>query len=182
MDWVVVAATVVIAISSIASLVVTWRLSQDSRALRTVGTEPKLVAYIGPGRHPQLLNLVLENVGQGPARDVAYFVEADSQDFAKYDVKGLIPASLRTIAKILPQGGRREIEIGLAPLLYKSKDAKLQPFSIRICYSDIHGKRLGPEEYQLDVAELGEAEVSAPTGERLVRVLAKIERRIGRAG
>ncbi len=182
MDWVIVAATVVIAVSSIISLVVTWRLSQDSRALRTAGTEPRLVAYLGPGRSPQRLNLVLENVGQGPARDVAYFVEADSQDFAKHNVKGLASASLRTIAKVMPQGGRREIEIGLAPLLYSSTEAKLRPFSVRICYSDLHGNRLGPEEYQLDVAELGEAQFSVPTDERLVRALTRIERRLARTG
>ena len=96
MDWVIVAATVVIAVSSIASFFVTWRLSQDSRVLRTAGTEPRLVAYLGPGRDSQMLNLVLENVGQGPARDVAYFVEADSQDFATHNVRRLTPDACLT--------------------------------------------------------------------------------------
>ena len=81
----------------------------------------------------------------------------------------------------MPQGGRREIEIGVAHLLYSRTEAKLRPFSVRICYSDLHGNRLGPEEYELDVAELGEAAFTAPTDERIVRVLTKIERSLRRA-
>ena len=47
MDWVIVAATVTIACSALASLWLTWRLSQDNRALRRAGTEPEVVAYLG---------------------------------------------------------------------------------------------------------------------------------------
>ena len=44
MDWVIVAATVVIAISACASLWLNWRLSEDNRALRKAETEPEVVA------------------------------------------------------------------------------------------------------------------------------------------
>ena len=47
MDWVIVAATVVIAFSALASLWLNWRLTQDNRALRKAGSEPEVVAYLG---------------------------------------------------------------------------------------------------------------------------------------
>lgn len=177
MDWVIVAATVVIAFSALASLGLTWRLSQDNRALRKAGTEPEVVAYLGiDPRSGFLVNLVLENVGQGPACDVEFFVEADRQDFADHEVMYVTAGATQKIRSLLPQGERVERLLGVGNRLFSDDEAKrLQPFRVDVWYSNLRDVRIGPKEYPLDIAELGGATQSTPTDKRIADALEKIE-------
>ena len=181
MDWVIVAATVVIAVSALASLLLNWRLTQDNRALRRAGTEPEVVAYLEPDRRSGfLLDLVLENVGQGPACDVEYFVDADPADFAKHEVKYVPARTSRKIKSLLPQGERVARFIGVGNRLYSDDEqARLQPFCVRVWYSNLRGERIGPREFPLDVAELGGSVQFEPSEERLAKSLERIERHMG---
>ena len=181
MDWVIVAATVVIACSALASLWLTWRLSQDNRALRRAGTEPEVVAYLGlDPRSGFLVNLVLENVGQGPACDVEFFVDADPKDFADHKVMYVTAGTTRKVKSLLPQAERVERLIGVGNRLFsEDEEARLQPFRVEVSYSNLRGVPIGPRKYVLDIAELGGAVQSAPTEERLADSLEKIERHLG---
>ena len=152
MDWVIVAATVVIAGSSAASLVVTWRLSQDSRALREAGTEPEVVAHLDLDETLTYVQLVLENIGQGPAYDVSYCVDADPDDFAEHDVRSVTP-NLTCPVGLLPQGGRRSWLMGSGMRVCGNDEgSSLQPFCVTVSYSNIRGEHNGPKNYPIDVA------------------------------
>ncbi len=181
MDWVIVAATMVIAVSAVASFCVTWRLSQDSRALRKAGTEPEVVAYLAPDpRSGFFINLVLENVGQGPACDVEYFVDADPEDFAKREVRNVAAGVTRKISSLLPQGERVERMLGVGNRLYgKDEDARLRPFRVEVCYSNLRGVRAGPKEYVLDIAEFGGSAEITPAEKRIADSLEKIQTQLG---
>ena len=181
MDWVIVAATVVIACSAVASLWITWRLSEDNRALRRAGTGTEVVAYLGLDQQSGfLVNLVLENVGQGPACDVEYFVEADPQDFAVHKVKSVPARTTRKIRSLLPQGERVERFMGVGNRLYsEDEEARLRPFLVRMSYSNLQGMHIGPKEYPLDVAELGGALMNSPAEERMADSVKKIEQHLG---
>ena len=181
MDWVIVAATVVIACSALASLWLTWRLSQDNRALRRVGTEPEVVAYLGlDPRSGFLVNLVLENVGQGPACDVEFFVDADPKDFADHEVMYVTAGTTRKVRSLLPQAERVERLMGVENRLFsEDEEARLQPFRVEVSYSNLRGVPIGPREYVLDIAELGGAVQSTPTERRLADSLERIERHLG---
>lgn len=181
MDWVIVAATVVIAFSAAVSAWLTWRLSQDNRTLLKAGTEPEVVAYLAPDpRSGFLLDLVLENVGQGPACDVEYFVDADPADFAKHKVEYVQARTSRKIKSLLPQGARVSRFIGVGNLLYsEDEEARLQPFRVEVWYSNLRGARVGPKEYALDIAELGGSAQIEPSEERLAKSMEKIEKHIG---
>ena len=184
MEWVIVAATVVIAFSALASLWLTWRLSQDNRALRRAGTEPEVVAYLGiDPRSGFLVSLVLENVGQGPACDVEFFVEADPQDFADHEVRYVTAGTTQKIRSLLTQGERVERLLGVGNRLFSEDEAKrLQPFRVDVWYSNLRDVRIGPKEYLLDIAELGGATQSTPTDKRLADSLEKIERHLRHLG
>ncbi|MCY3882147.1 MAG: hypothetical protein OXG61_08515 [Chloroflexi bacterium] len=180
MDGVIVAATVVIASSALASLWLNWRLSQDNRALRKAGTEPEVVAYLAPDpRSGFFLDLVLENVGQGPACDVEYFVDAEPVDFAKHEVKYVPARTARKIKSLLPQGQRVSRFIGVGNRLYsEDEEARLQPFRVTVWYSTLRGTRIGPKEYVIDVAELGGSAQVDPGEERIAQSLEKIEKHL----
>ena len=181
MDWVIVAATVVIACSAAVSAWLTWRLSQDNRTLLKAGTEPEVVAYLAPDpRSGFLVDVVLENVGQGPACDVEYFVDADPEDFAKHKVVYVQARTSRKIKSLLPQGERVARFLGVGNALYsEDAEARLQPFCVRVWYSNLRGVRLGPKEYPLDIAELGGSAQIEPSEERLAKSMENVARHLG---
>lgn len=177
MDWVIVAATVAIAVSAITSLWLNWRLTQDNRALRQVATEPKVVAYLAPDpRSGFLVDLTFANVGQGPACDVEYWIDADPRDFARLEVMHVSVGASRKIASLLPQGEQIRRFMGVGNHLYsEDEEARLQPFTVKVWYSNLRGVLVGPEEFTLDIVEMeGMAQVT-PSEERLAKSLEKIE-------
>lgn len=185
LDWVIVVATVVIATmaavsagSAVVAAVLTRRLTQDNRALLKVGTEPEVVAYLGMERRSTyLVHLVLENVGQGPACDVEYFVDADPQDFADHGVLRVPANTQRKIASLIPQGERSQrLMGGSLELLGGGGQPALQPFRVRVSYVNLRGVRVEAKEYTLDVSELREVVEVEPSGERLANSLEKIEK------
>ncbi|MDE2669688.1 MAG: hypothetical protein OXI51_08535 [Chloroflexota bacterium] len=178
MDWVIVAATVVIAFSAAVSLGVTWRLSQDSRALRKAGTEPEVVAYLAlDATSPSVINLVLENVGQGPACDVDFFVDADAEDFSEHSVRFVTARSRQAIA-LLPQGQRIERMMGPGWDLMKEEDP-LPPFWVEVSYENLRGVRSESQPFKLDVSEFGGSLAGWPADERSAESLERIERHLG---
>lgn len=181
MDWVILAATVAIALAVVVSAWSTWHLSRDNRALLKAGTEPEVVAYLELERPSgYLVNLVLENVGQGPARDVKYFVEADPKDFAAHGVEMVPVGTLRKIASLLPQGGRRERLMGLGSRLYEDEEkGRLEPFRVKISYSNLRGMLVEPKEFALDISELGGETYGTHPTERLAKSVEKIARSVG---
>ena len=182
MDWVIVAATVTIACSALASLWLTWRLSQDNRALRRAGTEPEVVAYLGLDQSSGfLVNLVLENVGQGPACDVEFFVDADPKDFADHGVMYVTAGTTRKVRSLLPQAERVERLMGVGNRLFgEDEEARLQPFRVEVSYSNLRGVPIGPREYVLDIAELGGAVQSDAHREATRRLLGADREALGK--
>lgn len=186
-DWSILAPTIVIAFaaifsagSAIASVVLTKRLSDDNRALRKASTEPKVVAYLGVERRSAyLVYLVLENVGQGPACDVEFFVEADPEDFANHRVAKVPARTLSKVTSLLPQGGKSQRFMGGSTTLLGSDPAeRLQPFSVKVTYSNLRSAVAEPEEYRLDIAELGDLVAVVPPDERIANSVEKIQKQL----
>ena len=139
------------------------------------------MAYLGlDPRSGFLVNLVLENVGQGPACDVEFFVDADPKDFADHEVMYVTAGTTRKVRSLLPQAERVERLMGVGNRLFsEDEEARLQPFRVEVSYSNLRGVPIGPREYVLDIAELGGAVQSTPTERRLADSLEKIERHLG---
>lgn len=168
----VVLATVVIAISSVASFVVAWLVFKENRLLRKVGTEPQIAAYLlQDKRYKDTLNLVLANIGQGPARRVSFTFDADMEDFAKQRVR--VPTRTdRPAIGILPQGERIVTFFGVASELFAGDG--LKPFSVKVGYEDIKGRRI-EEDFSLDIAQFRSITMlGAPAEHEVAEALKKV--------
>ncbi len=151
----VLVATVVIALaaivtagSAVASVVLTRRLAEDNRALRKAGTEPDVVVYLQIGPRRGLLNFILANVGQGPARHVEVCFLAETADFARHDVVPQ-PNQYQKVATVLPQGDRHEMFFGNAIAAFK--EPRLQPFKASVRFMDIRDREV-ESTFDLDLS------------------------------
>ena len=171
------AATVVIAFFAIITTFLTLTLANENRLMRKSGTEPKVVAYLklAPYR-AYVVNFVLANVGQGPARDVEFTFQADESDFRDHDVR-IGNYSDRTLTSMLPQGERIETLFGFGHLLMK--DPKLRPFKVSVTFQDLNGKN-DNKEFVLDVAQFtGFRTRVRPPEYEIAQTLKEIETVIG---
>ena len=156
----------------------TKALANENRLMRKSGTEPKVVAYLklDPYR-TYVVNFVLANVGQGPARDVEFTFQADESDFRDHDVK-IGNHSDRTVTSMLPQGERIEMLFGGSLSLLK--DPKLRPFKVSVTFQDLNGKN-DNKEFVLDVAQFtGLTILGGPPEYEIAQTLKKIETVIGK--
>ena len=187
MDGVILTATIVIAlaaivsaVSAVVSVVLTKRLSEDNRALRKAGTEPEVVAYTAPlGRSNAFFHLVLENVGEGPACDVEFFVHANPDDFAEFNLRDIVPGTRRKVRSLLPQGGKVEVMMGVHHELFKNRGKDvLPPFDVEVTYTNLRGQLSGPRRHRIDVSEFsGPHLIGAPDVEA-ADSLKKIEKNL----
>ena len=146
-DLVVAVSTGVIALFAILTFCVTWFLARENRLLRKGGTEPKVVAYLTPelGSYVPHINLVIANIGQGPAQDVAYWIDAKEEDFTKYEIL-FLKHDARVKIAFLPQGECIRATLGNHELLgVKSgggdpKGPALPPFNVTVRYKNLTGK------------------------------------------
>lgn len=139
--------TCVIAFASVVQLIVAWSLARDNRLLRKAGTEPEVVAYLLP-RHDGVINLIIANIGRGPAKDIDFRVIGDKADFETHEVQ--LVDTARPPITLLPQDDRISTAFGIGSTL--GGDPALKPFSIEITFSDMNGK-LRKWKQQIDVRQ-----------------------------
>ena len=145
-------ATFIIAISAIVSVWISKQLATENRLLRKASTEPEVAAFLrADSRVKRARNLVLANVGQGPAKNVMFNILASRADFERHQVSSVLPTnSAIKAASFLPQGESIESFFGMSHIL--SQQPQLQPFEVVVTYEDLRGT---PREvtYRLDVDE-----------------------------
>jgi hypothetical protein len=105
-DHITLLAASVSAVMAIVVACLTITLATDNRRLRKAGTEPEVVAYLLPDqRHLNMLNLVVANVGRGPARNVVLEFVGDLDTLQKKGAR-LLARSKLPILPVLPQDER----------------------------------------------------------------------------
>lgn len=62
----------------------TWRLLNETTLLRRAQTEPAISLHLEVGRHLNLLNLVIQNHGQGTAYDLTWKVSPSPKDLERH--------------------------------------------------------------------------------------------------
>ena len=99
-------ATLVSAVMAVVITALTRTLASENRMLRKAGTEPDVVAYLLPNpRFVNFLNLVVANVGRGPARNVVVEFIGDLTILQKKGAP-LLAKSKLPILSVLPQDER----------------------------------------------------------------------------
>ena len=175
MDWVTVAATIVIALAAVTSAWITWRLSQDNRALRQAGTEPSIVAYLRMGPRHGLPEFVVANVGEGPALNVTIKFVVEAAEFARKDVEQQANID-QAIATVLPQG---EKHVRFFAGLEVFGDSPLKPFEVSVRSENLRGTVM-EDSFQLDVSHfMGYATIRTMTEHDIAKTLESMHREIG---
>jgi hypothetical protein len=105
-DHITLLAALTSAFAAIVVMFLTRTLATDNRLLRKAGTEPGVVAYLRPDQqHIHILNLVVANVGRGPARNVELEFVGDLELLRKCGARLLTKPKLM-ILPWLPQEER----------------------------------------------------------------------------
>jgi hypothetical protein len=112
----------------------------ESRILRKAQTEPYLTAYIKLNDHmANVVDLIVVNVGQGPAFNVSAKVSNSEQIFAEFK-KTWIDRFPLDGYNVIPQGERFNFFLGVGHELL-AIGAQLPTFLLKFEYVDLHGKR-----------------------------------------
>lgn len=122
-----------VALSTIAYVVLTRSLVRETAKLRKAETDPKVVVYLDIPEFTRLLNVVVVNIGQGPAYDVSFQFSRDVQDIdgnvlAEVGFFRGIPffppnQTMQTIlGTTLQLMGKTKLEPVTATVMYRSSD------------------------------------------------------------
>jgi len=151
-------ATVLSGFSTLAIAVLTIFLWRENRLLRKSGSEPRLIAYYEP--HPDGtggLNIAITNVGKGPAKDVYFQFEGNSENFAKYDLV-LDCSHRRGPIATIPQDGKISIFFAVGYQLFSTKNEgksntkkPIDPFHIQLEWASMEGSKKHTDRFLLDV-------------------------------
>jgi hypothetical protein len=144
-DWVVGNPSLVSALATVAIAWLTFELARENRKLRKAGQEPQVVAYLVP--HPDgngAINIVFANIGLGLAKDVVFNIVGDEEDFKAHKI---LLKTLRGAAPInvIPSGEKIVALFGVGFELFgnlgENPIEPLKPFTVKMEFSDINGKR-----------------------------------------
>ncbi|MBN1618662.1 hypothetical protein JW887_04980, partial [Candidatus Dojkabacteria bacterium] len=70
----------IVALSTLVYAILTWQLVSETRRMRKVQSEPALSMHIQPRNEwINFMDIIIENVGSGPARDVTFKLSRDFQ-------------------------------------------------------------------------------------------------------
>jgi hypothetical protein len=102
-DHITLLAASVSALMAVVVTRLTWTLATENRLLRKAGTEPEVVAYLLPNsRSINFLNLIVANVGRGPAFNVELEFVGDLNILQKKGIR-FAAKSKFPILSVLPQ-------------------------------------------------------------------------------
>lgn len=162
MELFVKIATILSGFSTLFIAVLTIFLVCENRKLRLLGNDPSVIAYFEP--HPDGaggVNLVVENVGTGPATNVTFEFGKGSQDFKNYSLI-LDPNISRPPLTIIPQGGSIKFLFGIGYQLFKTieerkeenkKSTPLNPFELILSWQSLRNKTTYRSSYILDIRQ-----------------------------
>lgn len=157
-------ATVAIAISAIASAIITAYLARENRKLRQAGIEPHIVAFILPEK-PFWggLNLSIKNVGEGSAKNLKVSVNINQDDRDRCDIR-LPEWDNHELLGLLPQGESIATLLGTQAMF---GDNGLPPFFIKFSYDGIDGRSFETSS-KVDVRGLKGVGAGIPEGNHLI--------------
>ncbi|KGK98964.1 hypothetical protein LI82_02675 [Methanococcoides methylutens] len=124
----------VVAASTVVYAILTWRLVSETRKTREAQIKPHVSVSFEQSNasgSPGLLDMVMENLGEGPAYDLQFEVTPDFEmDTVKLSEVGFIKNGLRYL------GPSQKIRFFLTSLYENYEQKKDNPFEIIVTYKD----------------------------------------------
>lgn len=123
----------VVAVSTVCYVVLTWRLVEEQRALRRAETEPQVSVYVeNSPRAFIIFDLVIANIGRGPAYDVKLSMIGEDWMIQEREKLSATGPFKHGIAYLAP-GQALRFFVGTGPEIYKTGR---HSFSVRAVYRD----------------------------------------------
>lgn len=166
--WEVLYQAVLLA-ASLVLAATTWVLAKETRLLRRAQTDPRLSVWIEPeDREIHWIDMVIENVGGGPAYSITF---APSRDFELQ--KGEPLSRLGFMSTGLPYlAPRQRIRFFLTNLLDDFEPKMRSPFDIEVFYRSADNTA-SKETFRIDFSPLRNLPAQAPS--RLGDIAEKLE-------
>lgn len=140
----------VVAISTVVYAVLTYQLTSETRKMREAQTEPKISLSIQHREeYIKLLDMIVENIGQGPAYGVKFEVDPDFEIVKSYFLSQLGFVK-NGVAYFAP---KQKIEFFLTNIAEGFNDKVNIEIKIKVTYSSKTGKRY-EDEYIISFKEL----------------------------
>ena len=137
--------SVVLMSATIVMAIATWRLASETRKSREDSQKPKLSVKLKTDKEArEFVELVIANLGKGPAFNVGFRLVGDEADLDTHNVLTRGPS--------VPIGffGPGESETyTLNSMRTLSQDPPIKPFSVHIDYVDLNGNQI-QEDVELD--------------------------------
>jgi hypothetical protein len=135
--------------------------------------EPEVVVYLASAdRYPNVLNLVITNIGKGPARHLRLQHDGTPEEFQRHKVR-IENVKLFEGWSVLPQGERLEFLFGVAPDLLKAP--ALRPLTFTVEYEDLNGRARRSSQLVNVSSFKGWITVGHPPEHEMAEALKKIE-------
>lgn len=163
-----------VTLATIAYAVLTLKLVEETKKMREAQTEPKIFAMIEPDeRYINWINLIIQNIGLGPAYNVEFKVVPDfeepEREFKVSEI-GFIKNGLRYLAP------DQKLKTFLTNTGDDFKQKCSKSFTIKVSYQDAVGKKYN-DEYLVDFSQrAGLREVGKPGIEKIADSVERIEK------
>ena len=147
-------------------------LYKENKRLREEGSRPNVVAYLQPAEgHITIANLIVANVGKGPAHNIKITHDASRSDLEKHKVR-IRNLEIFEKWRVLPPREKFTLWFGEWPNLLS--EPPLSPLNLSISYEDDDG-RLFKVSYSLDPARFeGLSAINSAPFHEIAVVLGKI--------
>ena len=150
----IVAFTGVVAVSTVIYAFLTWRLVSETRRMRRAQTEPRVSVHVelnetsGDGSR---MDLMIQNVGQGPAEEIRFEFEGDPTYFGKGRPIDQLSVFKNGLPYLSPNQSFR-IVLGW---LYDEEftRATQKPWDIRVRYKNVAGEEIPESTFSVDFSQ-----------------------------
>jgi hypothetical protein len=139
----------IVAISTVVYAILTWKLVSETRKMREVQTEPHLSIYLIPNeRVSYFKDLVIKNIGLGPAYTISFSINPDFVNFrgGKLSEVGFMKKGIKYLAP------NQKYQLFLTNMQENFKEKSANPFSISVTYYNLN-KKLYTDIFQIDFSE-----------------------------
>ena len=144
----------VVAVSTAVYAILTWRLVSETEGMRRTQTNPRIGAYVEldetTGRG-QRMDLMIQNVGQGPAEDIRFRFEGDPTYFGEIRPIDQLSVIRNGLAYLGPNQG---FKIVLGFLIGEDFSRAIQqPWIIHIECNNAFGHKMPVAKYVVDFSQ-----------------------------
>ena len=176
-------ATVVMCFATVLMMLATWIVAKANQKIIKAEETPKVVVLLDFNPMPiedWKFDIVLANIGRGPARDVSFEFDPGDNDLSDEQptIKVLSTTMGNMFFEWMPQGHK----IVLGSIYHNPDNLPSSPCKARVKYVNIHGKSAKDETYPLDLTNKKGIGVMKgwrrPLFEKISDTLARIEKHL----